>query len=71
MKYSVPLFLLSAGSAAAHSGHDEAVLQGSVHWLTSGDHLVVILLAACAVGLASCRKPLKAAWRRLRRSQGA
>lgn len=50
MKHAVMIYLLSAGAALAHGGHEEAVLQGDAHWLTSGDHVIVLMLAAFAIG---------------------
>lgn len=51
MKHAITVLFLSAGAAAAHGGHEEAIVQGDVHWLTTGDHAIVLLLAGIAVGL--------------------
>lgn len=51
LKYTLPAFILSASAAAAHSGHEEAVVQGDVHWLSQADHLTVAVLSAATVGL--------------------
>lgn len=44
MKYAVFLYILSAGSALAHGGHEAAVTQGDAHWLLQVDHVVVLAL---------------------------
>ena len=61
MKYALPIYLLTSGIALAHGGHTEAATQGSVHWLTTGEHVFVLMLASVAVGM--CIRP---AVRRLR-----
>ncbi len=51
MKYAMTVYILSAGAALAHGGHEAAVTEGYSHWFTSGDHMVVLVLAAFAAGL--------------------
>ena len=51
MKYSMTAYVLSASTALAHSGHDEAVVMGDTHWLTMGDHLIVVVLAVSGFAL--------------------
>jgi len=51
MKHAITIYLLSAGAALAHGGHEEALAQGDVHWLTSPDHAIVLGLAGFALGL--------------------
>ena len=52
MKRAIPVYFLGASGAFAHGGHEEAVLYGDAHWLTSGDHVIVLALACFAAGLA-------------------
>ncbi|MCR9087668.1 MAG: hypothetical protein NXH97_13090 [Rhodobacteraceae bacterium] len=59
MRHAITAYVLSAGTALAHGGHEEAVVQGSAHWLTSGDHVIVLVLAAFVAvvgGLAALRR---------------
>lgn len=51
MKHAITVFFLSAGAALAHGGHEAAVVQADAHWLTTGDHVILLLLAGIAVGL--------------------
>ena len=56
MKYAIPAYILSASAAFAHSGHDAAVYEGLVHWITQSDHLVVVGLGVLVGALAFGRK---------------
>jgi hypothetical protein len=56
MKHAMTVFFLSTGAALAHGGHDEAVLRGETHWLTTGDHVIVLVLTCFALGL--CARPV-------------
>ncbi|MCR8723101.1 hypothetical protein [Frigidibacter sp. ROC022] len=51
MKHAMTVYLLGAGAALAHGGHEEAIEQGGAHWLTAGDHLIVLLLAGIVLGI--------------------
>lgn len=52
MKYlAIVAYLLSATAALAHGGHEKAWAEGDVHWLTSADHLVLLVLGAVAAGI--------------------
>ena len=56
MKHAITVYSLGAGvlgssAALAHGGHEDAVLYGDAHWLTSGDHAVVLVLAGIGLGL--------------------
>lgn len=51
MKYAIWAYILSAGAALAHGGHEEAVVMGDAHWFTTGDHVIVLVLAAFVAGL--------------------
>ncbi|SMX27926.1 hypothetical protein TRP8649_02038 [Pelagimonas phthalicica] len=61
MKHAIIALLLSANAAAAHQGHEAAIVEGDSHWLTQGDHLVIVALAAIASAMAARR--LVSAWR--------
>lgn len=61
MKHAILVYLLSGGAALAHAGHDAAVIEGDAHWLTTGDHVIVLVLVGLACGLG-----LRAALRRVR-----
>lgn len=63
MKYAITAYVLTASAALSHGGHEEAVLRGDAHWLTTGDHVLVLGLAALAIGFG-----LRAALRRVRRA---
>ena len=62
MRHTITAYALTTGAAFAHGGHEEAVLRGEAHWLTTGDHLIVLGLAGLAVGFG-----LRAALRHTRR----
>lgn len=48
-KFAVAAILsLVAGAAVAHPGHGAA---SEAHWLTEGDHLLVVVLVGALVGL--------------------
>lgn len=51
MKHAITALFLSAGAAVAHGGHEEAVVSGDMHWLTTGDHVILLLLGGIAIGL--------------------
>lgn len=51
MKHAMTAYMLSASAALAHSGHEEAVAMGDTHWLTTGDHLIVVVLAVSGLVL--------------------
>ena len=53
MKRLIPVYFLGAPAAFAHGGHEEAVIHGDLHWLTSGDHVIVLALACFVAGLAA------------------
>lgn len=53
MKHAIPVYFLGTSAAFAHVGHEEAVVYGDVHWLTTGDHVIVLALAAFAAGMAA------------------
>ena len=50
MKKAIFAYILTAGAALAHPGHDAASVDGSAHWLTQTDHIAV-LVALGAFGL--------------------
>ncbi|WP_095590906.1 hypothetical protein [Actibacterium ureilyticum] len=66
MKHATIAYLLGAGAALAHGGHEAAVTEGAGHWLRQPDHLVVLGLAVLAAGL-GVRRLLRA--RRARRQE--
>lgn len=66
MKHAMTIYALSTGVALAHGGHDAALREGDAHWLTQGDHLIVLALLALAAGL-GLRRALRA--RRARRQE--
>ena len=70
MKHAFMIYMLGATAAFAHGGHEEAVLHGDVHWLTSGDHVVVLVLGAFAVGILA-RPGLRLLGTALKRARGA
>ncbi len=55
MKHALTAYILSAGAALAHAGHDEAVVYGDAHWLTTGDHVIVLILGAGLLGVGAYR----------------
>lgn len=52
MKYAILVYALGTSAALAHGGHEEAVVYGDAHWLMSGDHIIIVMLACFAAGLA-------------------
>jgi hypothetical protein len=50
MKYFTIAYLAGASAASAHSGHPEAAA-GQAHWLTQGDHAVILILGGALVAL--------------------
>ncbi len=55
MKHAFTAYILSAGAALAHAGHDEAVVHGDAHWLMTGDHVIVLILGAGLLGMGAYR----------------
>lgn len=55
MKKTVLAYALMAQAAAAHSGHEAAIVAGEAHWLTEADHLVVVVFAIALAGLVVSR----------------
>lgn len=55
MKHAFAAYVLSASAALAHEGHEAAVTQGDLHWLTQPDHLVVLALGAAVAALTVMR----------------
>lgn len=49
--FALVAYVLSATAAFAHGGHEKAWVEGDVHWLTSADHLVLLVLGAGSAGI--------------------
>ena len=63
LRIAITTFLLSAGAASAHPGHEAAFTHGDAHWLLQADHLAVLIPAALAGGIL-----LRRYWRLYRES---
>lgn len=55
MKYATLAYVLSAGAALAHTGHEAAMIQGDAHWLSQPDHAAVVIAGLALVNLGLSR----------------
>ncbi len=51
MKKVVTAYVLTAGAALAHPGHEAALTHGDAHWLMAWDHLAVVGTASVLIAL--------------------